>query len=375
MRTKQCGWWRPAVARELNERGIPGPRGGKWSASTINGNKTRGTGILNNQLHIGRPEHLRQTFRKDPETGMRHAFRNPDDFRQTTEVPHLRIVSDALWARVKARQALVAHGPMTRLDDGTPAPFWSKQRPRYLLTGKVKCGQCGSGYSKNGQHQAACHAATKLGPTACTNRLTIRVDELEGRVLDALQSDLMQPEVVEAFVAEYVRETNRLARERDGSRGEREAELKSVTAHIQRLKAAILKGVDPTLFAEELNQLGRRRSVLEQELATNAGEASPALLHPRLAQIYRAKVDSLLDAFADPANRAEAQEIIRGLIQAVVLTPVDVKLEVELEGDLAAMLLIVQAQKRKDAPEAGLSEALQIKMVAGTGFEPVTFRL
>jgi len=261
---------------------------------------------------------------------MRHAFRNPDELRQTTEVPHIRIVSDELWKRVKARQALVAHGPMTKPDDGTLAPFWSKQRPRYLLTGKVKCGQCESGYSKNGQHRIACHAATKLGPTACTNRLTIRVDELEGRVLAALQSDLMQPEVVEAFVAEYVRQTNRLARERDGSRGEREAELKSVTAHIQRLKAAILKGVDATLFADELNQLGHRRNVLEQELATSSSNTSPALLHPQLAQIYRTKIDSLLDAFADPANRAEAREIIRGLIKAMVLTPVDGKLEVEL---------------------------------------------
>ena len=86
-------------------------------------------------------------------------------------------------------------------------------------------------------------------------------------------------------------------------------------------------------------------------------------------------MDSLLDAFADPANRAEAQEIIRSLIEAVVLTPVDGKLQVELKGDLTAMLLIGQAQKRNNAPEAELSEALQIKLVAGTGFEPVTFRL
>lgn len=34
------------IAIELNGRGILGPRGGQWSASTINGNKARGTGIL-----------------------------------------------------------------------------------------------------------------------------------------------------------------------------------------------------------------------------------------------------------------------------------------------------------------------------------------
>ena len=38
-----------AIAIDLNDRGVPGPRGGRWSASTINGNKARGTGVLNNR--------------------------------------------------------------------------------------------------------------------------------------------------------------------------------------------------------------------------------------------------------------------------------------------------------------------------------------
>ncbi|WP_185867603.1 recombinase family protein [Sphingomonas sp. TF3] len=123
------------------------PRGGRWSASTINGNKSRGTGILNNPLYIGRPEHLRHSYRKDPESGARHAFRNAEDQRQTVEVPHLRIISDASWERVKARQALVAHGPRTT-GNVALAPFWSKQRPKYLLTGKLKCGEAAPGTAR-----------------------------------------------------------------------------------------------------------------------------------------------------------------------------------------------------------------------------------
>lgn len=203
---------------ELNAKGVPGPRGGRWSASTINGNASRGTGILNNQLYAGRPEHLRQTFRKNPESGARRAFRNADDLCQTALVPHLRIASDDLWGRVKARQASVAHSPRGEVTDAS-APFWNKQRPKYLLNGKLKCGVCGAGYSKNGKRRAACYAATKLGPTACSNRLTVHVDELETQVLDALGSDLMQPEAVEAFITEYVREANQITRQRDSGSG------------------------------------------------------------------------------------------------------------------------------------------------------------
>lgn len=43
-----------AIARRLNMDGISGPFGGSWSPSTIRGNAKRGTGILNNELYIGR---------------------------------------------------------------------------------------------------------------------------------------------------------------------------------------------------------------------------------------------------------------------------------------------------------------------------------
>ncbi|RUN77008.1 hypothetical protein EJC47_07940 [Sphingomonas sp. TF3] len=96
-------------------------------------------------------------------------------------------------------------------------------------------------------------------------------------MLTALQSDLMQPKVVEAFIAEYVSEANQIARQRDSGRTERETELKGVRAHIQRLTKAIVNGVDATLFAAELNQMGRRRTVIEQQLAvsSSAGQTLP----------------------------------------------------------------------------------------------------
>ena len=322
------------------------------------------------RLYIGEPEHQRQTYRRDPETGARRAFANPDDLKQHARVPHLRILSDDLWERVKARQEAVAR-PRCEMDEAQP--FWAKQRPRYLLTGKIVCGECGSTYSKNGRFRSACHAATKKGASACTNRLTVRIDELEEQVLAAMRDDLMQPEVVEAFVAEYIAEQNRLANQREAGRTEREAELREVSAGVARLTAAILKGVDAALFADELNRLGRRKAELGRELSMSREEAAPALLHPRLAQVYRGKIERLLDAFESDGARTEAQEILRGLIDTIVLTPVDGMLRAEMKGDLAAMLVLVSETHK--APKADASEVRQVKVVAGTGFEPVTFRL
>ncbi|PSL13475.1 recombinase family protein, partial [Shimia abyssi] len=60
-----------AIAFGLNRDGIPGPRGKTWGASTLHGNVQRGTGILNNELYIGRLVWNRLRYIKDPDTGKR----------------------------------------------------------------------------------------------------------------------------------------------------------------------------------------------------------------------------------------------------------------------------------------------------------------
>lgn len=82
----------------LNAAGIDGPRGGAWSASTINGNWTRGTGILNNELYIGRLTWNRLAYVKDPETGRRRSRPRGDAERVVTEVPEQRIIDQTYRA-------------------------------------------------------------------------------------------------------------------------------------------------------------------------------------------------------------------------------------------------------------------------------------
>ena len=57
---------------------MAGPSGRTWGPSTIHGNRHRGTGILNNELYIGRLVWNRLSYVKDPETGKRVSRLNPD---------------------------------------------------------------------------------------------------------------------------------------------------------------------------------------------------------------------------------------------------------------------------------------------------------
>ena len=69
-------------------------------------------------------------------------------------------------------------------------------------------------------------------------------------------------------------------------------------------------------------------------------------------------------------TRQEAGEIIRGLIDEILLVPDGDELRIHLKGELAEMLAL-STNKKPSAKGAGLKTTL----VAGVGFEPTTFRL
>jgi len=93
------------IADTLNREKIPSPRNGTWSASAIHGNPRTGDGILNNQIYIGRIVWNRIEATKNPETGRGRYRVRPETEWVIKEMPSLRIIPQALWERVRARQA------------------------------------------------------------------------------------------------------------------------------------------------------------------------------------------------------------------------------------------------------------------------------
>src|SRR5438309_4878378 len=125
-----------------------------------------------------------------------------------------------------------------------------------------------------------------------------------------------------------------------------------------------MEGVPASEVKDELNANAARREELKAKLA--AADAPPPLLHPEMAGLYRQKVTALAEALEHPEPRTEASEALRGLIDAIVLTPNQGELQIELKGNLAAMLGAAQNAKR--SPETG-DLSLQVSMVAG-GMQP-----
>lgn len=78
-----------AIAARLNQEGIPGPRGECWTDGAIRGQPGRGTGLLNNEMYVGRRIWNRLRYIKDPDTGKRVSRKNPESEWIASNVPEL----------------------------------------------------------------------------------------------------------------------------------------------------------------------------------------------------------------------------------------------------------------------------------------------
>ena len=219
-----------AIAAPASPRRDSRQYGREWSSSTIRGNRRRGTGILNNEIYIGRQIWNKQAFSKNPDTGRERGRLNDESVWVRADVPHLRIIDDELWEAVRARQALI----------DTKPNLGAKRRPRKLFSFLLQCGECGGGMSMISATQYGCSTARNKG--TCANRLTISERKLETWVLGTLQSRLMQPAVCEVFCTQYTQEMNR-------KRMEDNASVNANRTELERTERAIGKLVKPSRMA------------------------------------------------------------------------------------------------------------------------------
>ena len=348
------------IASELNAEGIPAQGGRTWAASTINGNRRRGTGILNNELYIGMQIWGKQSFFKDPDTGRENGRLNDESKWIRTEVPHLRILSDELWQAVKSHQRDLDEKPN----------YTAKRRPERLLSFLLKCGCCGGGFSMISATHYGCSARRNKG--TCGNNLTISERHLQTIVLGALRSKLMNPELTKVFCEEYTKHLNKVRMDHNASLNVGRAELEKIERSIAKLVEAIKNGIDPVLIRDEINGLQQRKLTLEATLKDK--REAPVYVHPNMALRYQQEVQRLLISLNDPEHRDESAKLIRKLIEKIVLTPNGdgSALTVDLHGDLAGIL---RASAGKLAENIGnssgvrsateLNELQQIRLLAG----------
>ncbi|WP_288950674.1 recombinase zinc beta ribbon domain-containing protein [uncultured Paracoccus sp.] len=168
-------------------------------------------------------------------------------------------------------------------------------------------------YSAISKDLIGCSTARNKG--TCDNRMNIRRDELESRVLNALRTRLVDPELFAEFCDAYTKETNRLRMESGAGIEKAEAELKRIAREEEKL-------IDLYM-----------RDAISIEAVKERG-------------------DKL---------RAQAADILRSLVEQVTLVPEEGELAIVLRGDLGAILGFAAGKKDPDF----LSEAEALDNLLG----------
>jgi len=374
-----------SIAKVLNAEGVPGARGGKWTAALLLGGAARETGMLRNRLYVGERVWNRQHFVKDPSTGRRVARPNPRDAWVVTQVLELAVLDREIWEAAQRRLEASRRAVTSESNTSTGAALAAARRPRWPLAGLVRCALCDGPMSVVGTGgRLGCTNHVERG--TCSNRRTVARDAVLSRVLVGLKERLLAPELVEEFARAYVAEVNAANCERGARQAGLQAQITKVDRQIRTFLDQIKDGHGGVAMATALREIERRRDGLQAELAP-AGRPEPVpTLHPNLPALYRRKVEALEEALRDEATTLLAGEALRSLINAILVMPGARRGEVSLSlrGDLAAFLQMAEAEQAPNAKMAALRAKggrsvfdceVMASLDAGTGFEPVTFRL
>lgn len=226
----------------------------------------------------------------------------------------------------------------------------------------VTCARCGANFAAVGRDYLACSGARGRGN--CPDSRSIKRRDLERVILEGLEARLMEPDLVEAFVSDFHIEFNKGRRDAERKRPALERAHTKICRKLDGLIEAIAEGLRAPGLQDKLDELTRQKAEQEKALA-NPLNPLPRL-HPSIAEVYRRKVSDLAETLKDGQIRDKALELLRGLIDGVVMHQTETGFEIELSGDILAMVALGLTQGA-DSKKAVLDErtACSVKVVAG----------
>ena len=230
------GWSCQRIAADLNRRSVRGPgrrrldRPSTWSVAALYGTPAAASGILNNELYVGRYIWNRREWVRDPDKPKKRVPRMRSQEQWCVkERPELRIVDDALWSAVRGRMTR-KHGDSGHLKRGPG--------PRTLFGGLLRCGRCGGAVIAVSGREYGCAARKDRGAAVCTGVRAPR-KETDRRLVAVLREEVLSPHAI-ARIRDEVRrilsESQQQATEISRSRA---ARIRALEGEITRLTDAV----------------------------------------------------------------------------------------------------------------------------------------
>jgi site-specific DNA recombinase len=359
------------IAARLNAEGVLSPGAswkrtvrrtdGKWLASAIHGDVKRGTGILNNRRYTGVVSWGRTEWTRSASDSSDRRVKVLESARVERTDERLRIVSDDLWQRVKARQAAQRRDVGLRVVKGLRRHV----RPaKHLLSGLLRCSACHATFVLSNGNRYQC--ATHVNGDACPVSISLPRERAESRVLDCIETDLFNPARLADLEARFRAGAARLPVDHSRRISELESEIRNVGD-------AIARGLLSDALAARLRSAETERGRLI--VAQAKPSAEPRKQSPESAQ---RRVELMRERLAKGGEIARC--VLRELFpRAIWLNPDDsgrfLWAVYAVDDEVLRSALFDDPAYRYSSADVFQPVLEKSCVVAGAGFEPATFGL
>ena len=353
------------IAKHLNARCVAPPRSkssnrGTWCPTAIRA-------MLKRELYKGESVWNRSKFVKVPGTNKRRSRPRPESEWKRLSAPELAIVSVELWNRAQSR--FKSLGDAHTGQDRRGLLHRSLTSP-YLFSGLLKCGVCGSNLiiASGGGKKPKYVCSGYFNRGTCSNKLYIRQDELEERLLSRFRAELLQPEEIEFAIEIFGRQLRSSLSSVSSKLGEMRSRKEKLEREIRNFTQAIAESGHSKYIIEEIAVREKEISAITDRLLSSTPDSIEAQIG-EVRLLVEEGIQNLqrLSKLESPA----AKEELHRHLSAVRMYPSEDGEGWYYIAEGAWDLLGTDPL----APDMRVCEEGRIRMVAGGGFEPPTFGL
>jgi site-specific DNA recombinase len=254
--TKLAGMSYGAIADKLNILGRKTKRGRPFGKNSI-------YEILRNEKYCGT-----YVFNETPK---RVAGKRNNRIKNTAE--EIIRIENAIPAIVSKADWLAVN---EMLDSNKAGPR-NIDKSSYILTGVLRCGECGSAITgftvtKKGKNEEriryryyTCHMGRKRNGE-CSHSKKHPADELETQVLDTIEREILNPDDINVLADKLWEEIQVVNSSQDTENIELKKRLAEIEKKMDRITQAILQGLDMKHMVGTFNELGQQKEQVLKRL-------------------------------------------------------------------------------------------------------------
>ena len=295
------------IINTLNKKGYKTKLGNKFGKNSL-------FEILRNEKYKGIYTYNKSARKTAKGTYNRHAYKDDNEIVRIQDgCP--QIVSDELFERVAKRQQ------ENRRDCSN-----NRDRQKYLLSGMVFCGKCGSPMHANRRRkesQLTFRCNRKAQTISCDSK-EINMAYLESYVLDELQKNVFSFSKVNVIMDIVEGYMNELEMSSDSNSQELKSHLDEIVKNQNNMIHAIERGIYKEHFSKRLSELKEKEEIIKAKLLT--------ITQPKSFKVTKKEMLLLINNFQRmkaEMNFDGLRKIILNFVDRVTIT--NEKIEVSLK--------------------------------------------